>query len=151
MSEVLGSEEEEFVEDPLLKVKGVTPQLAAALRDAGYFSIESIAIEPPHILFENVGERAGFSLKKAQEITAEARKHLKVKFLILEELEKEEARRQVISTNCSELDGLLGGGNPHRRTHGGQRPILGGKDGAHVHGCAQNRRAAQSRRLDNRH
>jgi len=106
---VLGGEEE-FPEDPLLKIKGVTPQLAAALRDAGYFSIESIAIEPAHLLFERVGERAGFSLKKAEEITAEARKHLKVQVMTLEELEGEESRRQLVSTNCSELDDLLGGG-----------------------------------------
>lgn len=104
-----GGEEAEFV-DPLLRIKGVTPQLAVALRNAGYYSIEAIAIEPPHMLFERIGEVAGFSLKKAQEITAEARKHLKVKVLTLEELEVEEARRQVIPTNCSELDGILGGG-----------------------------------------
>ncbi|MEM2550523.1 MAG: LAGLIDADG family homing endonuclease [Nitrososphaerota archaeon] len=109
MSGILSEEEEEFA-DPLLKIKGVTPQLAAALRDAGYFSVESIAIEPPHILFERVGERAGFSLRKAQEVVAEARKHLKVQVLTLEELEAEEARKQAISTNCSEIDNLLGGG-----------------------------------------
>ncbi|MEM3647483.1 MAG: helix-hairpin-helix domain-containing protein [Thermofilum sp.] len=104
-----GDGKEEFV-DPLLRIKGVTPQLAEALRDAGYFTIESVAIEPPHLLFERVGERAGFSLKKAQDITAEARKHLKVKVQTLEELEAEESKRQVISTNCMELDELLGGG-----------------------------------------
>lgn len=96
--------------DPLLRIKGVTPQLAVALREAGYYSVEAVAIEPPHLLFERVGERANFSLKKAQEITAEARKHIKVQIFTLEELEAEEARRQVISTNCSEIDGLLGGG-----------------------------------------
>lgn len=108
MSGIL-SGEEEFV-DPLLKIRGVTPQLAVALRDAGYFSVESIAIEPPHILFERVGERANFSLRKAQEIVAEARKHLKVQVLTLEELEAEESKKQAISTNCSEIDNLLGGG-----------------------------------------
>ncbi len=108
--DVLGGEEETYA-DPLLKIKGVTPRLAAVLRDAGYFSIESIAIEPPHILFERVGERPGlFGLKKAEEITAEARKCLKIRVMTLEELEIEEARRQVITTNCKEIDNLLGGG-----------------------------------------
>jgi len=101
-------EPEEF--DPLRKIKGVDEKLAAALRDCGYYSVESIAIEAPHILFERVGERAGFSLKKAEEICAAARKMLKVQVFTLEELEAEEAKRQRISTGCGELDELLGGG-----------------------------------------
>jgi RecA/RadA recombinase len=60
-------------------------------------------------LFERVGERAGFSLKKAEEICAEARKKLKVQVLTLEELEAEEAKKQRLSTGCRELDGILGG------------------------------------------
>lgn len=96
--------------DPLRRIKGVDEKLAAVLRDCGYYTVESIAIEAPHLLFERVGERAGFSLKKAEEICSEARKMLKVQVLTLEELELEESKKQRISTGCSELDSILGGG-----------------------------------------
>jgi hypothetical protein len=97
--QVIEEGKEEF--DPLRRIKGVDEKLAAVLRDCGYLSVESIAIEAPHILFERVGERAGFSLKKAEEICAEARKKLKV----------QGARRHPRWRRCN------------RRAHGGQRSV----------------------------
>ena len=52
--QVIEEGKEEF--DPLRRIKGVDEKLAAVLRDCGYLSVESIAIEAPHILFERVGE-----------------------------------------------------------------------------------------------
>lgn len=109
--ELLGAFSEEEIEaDPLLRIKGVTPKLAAALRDCGYSTVESIAIEPPHILFERVGERAEFSLEKTEAITREARKLLKVNVMTLGALEEEERGRLVVSTGSKKLDEMLEGG-----------------------------------------
>lgn len=104
------SEEVEEFRDSLLKVKGVTPQLAALFREAGYYTIESLAVEVPHILLERIGERVGFNLEKAREITKEARSHLKVKTMTVAELLEEEKKRKSISTGSKALDEILGGG-----------------------------------------
>ncbi|MGB9672297.1 MAG: helix-hairpin-helix domain-containing protein [Candidatus Norongarragalinales archaeon] len=40
------TEVEEYV-DPLLKVKGVTPELLSAFKEAGYYTVESLAVEAP--------------------------------------------------------------------------------------------------------
>ena len=103
------TEVEEYV-DPLLKVKGVTPELLSAFKDAGYYTVESLAVEAPHVLFERIGERAGLTLEKAREITREARKHIKIEILTLAELLEEEKKRRTISTGSKELDKILGGG-----------------------------------------
>jgi len=66
MSEGLEGFEE--LRDPLLSVKGVTPELAKLLRESGYETIESIAIEAPHVLFDRVGERKGFTLETARRL-----------------------------------------------------------------------------------
>jgi len=100
--------EEEF--DPLLKVKGVTPQLAVAFRDAGYYTLESLAVEVPHILLERVGEKAGLTVQKAREIIKEARELLPIKIMTVAELYEEEKKRKAISTGSMKLDSLLGGG-----------------------------------------
>ena len=96
-------------EDPLVKL-GISPELAQAIRDAGYYTLESIAIEAPHILLERVGQRRGFDLKKAQELVRLARNKLKVQIMTAKELFEEEKQKETISTGCKALDELLDGG-----------------------------------------
>lgn len=105
--------EEEF-EDPLFRIKSMTPQLASALRDAGYYTVESIAVEVPHLLLAHVGEKAGLTIEKATQIIREARDILPIKIMSAKELYEEEQKRKTISTGSKALDGILGGGI---RTH----------------------------------
>jgi len=104
------NEEFEELRDPLLQVKGVTPELASAFRAAGYYSVESIGVEVPHLLLERVGEKAGLTIDKAREICKDAREHLKIKVMTVEELYEEEKKRKVVSTGSKALDEMLGGG-----------------------------------------
>lgn len=99
---------EEFA-DPLLRINGVTPELARILRDYGYYTVESIAVEAPHILFERVGERGGFSLEKARQICRAARSLLQIKPITVAELMEEEKQRIHISTGSRSLNVLLSG------------------------------------------
>jgi DNA repair protein RadA len=102
--------EEELGYDPLLKVKGVTAQLATAFRDAGYYTVESIAVEVPHFLVERVGEKAGLTVEKAREIVKNARDMLPIKIMTVKELYEEELKRKRIPTGSRALDEILGGG-----------------------------------------
>lgn len=104
------SEEEEFVEEPLRKLTSVPPELLPMLKNAGYYTIESLAIESPHVLFERVGERKGFDLDKARQIVREARSHLKIEIMTAAELYEEEISRKCYPTGSKSLDELLGGG-----------------------------------------
>lgn len=96
--------------DPLLRIEGVTPHLAKVLRDHGYYTVESVAVEAPHILVERIGERAGFSLEKARQICKAARSLLQIKPKTLAELIEEEKQKICISTGSAMVDDLLGGG-----------------------------------------
>jgi len=104
--------EGEFVEEPLLKLKSLqqTSNLVQVLKDKGYYTIESLAVESPHLLFERVGERVGFNLEKARQIVREARDSLKIEIMTAAELYEEEISRKCYSTGCVALDELLGGG-----------------------------------------
>lgn len=99
-----------YVEEPLLRLKSLTPELVQILMDRGYYTVESIAIESPHVLFERVGERAGFNLEKARQIVREARASLKIEIMTAAELYEEEKSRKCYSTGSKKLDELLGGG-----------------------------------------
>jgi DNA repair protein RadA len=109
----MSKEEEEYV-DPLLKLKGVTPELAAIFKEAGYCTVQSLAVEVPHILVQRVGEKRGFNVDKAWEIIKEARSTIKVEILTAAELFEEEKKRKVVSTGSKALDEILDGGI---RTH----------------------------------
>jgi len=102
--------EEEFVEEPLRKLKSVSPELASVLKDKGFYTLESLAIESPHVLFDRVGERVGFNLDKARQIVREARDSLKIEIMTAAELYEEEISRKCYSTGSKVLDELLGGG-----------------------------------------
>ncbi|MEM3665198.1 MAG: hypothetical protein QXK32_11665 [Candidatus Jordarchaeales archaeon] len=114
MSEVVSQirsecEFEEF-RDPLLKLKGVTPEFAALLKEAGYYTVESIATEVPHFLFQRIGEKMGFSLDKAEALIRDARSKLDIRIMSAKELYEEELRRKTIPTGSRALDEILGGG-----------------------------------------
>jgi len=96
--------------DPLLKLKGVTPEFAALLKEAGYYTIESIATEVPHFLFQRIGERMGFNLDKAEAIIREARSKLDIRIMSARELLAEEFKRKTIPTGSNALNGILDGG-----------------------------------------
>lgn len=98
------------VEEPLHGLKSLTPELAQVLKDKGYFTIESLAIESPHVLFDRVGKRAGFSMEKARQIVREARDSLKIEVITAAELCEEENSRKYYSTGSRRLDEILGGG-----------------------------------------
>lgn len=98
------------VEEPLHRLKALTPELAQVLKDKGYYTLESLAIESPHVLYERVGERAGFTLEKARQIVREARDSLKIEIMTAAELYEEEKSRKCYSTGSKRLDELLGGG-----------------------------------------
>jgi DNA repair protein RadA len=105
---------EEFPEEPLLKLKSLQqqPNLVQILKDKGYYTIESLAIESPHLLFERIGERAGFTLEKAKQIVHEARDSLKISIMSAAELYEIEKNRKRYTTGSKALDRLLGGGIP---------------------------------------
>jgi len=102
--------EGEFVEEPLRRLKSVTPELAQVLKDKGYYTLESLAIESPHVLFDRVGERVGFNLENARQIVREARDSLQIWIMTAAELYEEEISRKCYSTGSKMLDELLGGG-----------------------------------------
>jgi len=102
--------EGEFIKEPLLKLKSVSPEFVPVLKDAGYYTVESLAIESPHVLFERAGERRGFNIEKARGIVREARGCLKIEIMTAPELLKEEESRLCYPTGSKSLDELLGGG-----------------------------------------
>lgn len=99
--------EEEF--EPLMKIKGMTPELARAFKEAGYYTIESIGTEVPHMLVQRVGEKH-LSLELAKKLIKEARDLLPIKIMTVAELLEQEKKRKTISTGSKKLDELLGGG-----------------------------------------
>jgi len=106
------SEEEEFeeVRDPLLKLKGMTPEFAALLKEAGYFTVESIATEVPHFLFQRIGEKMGFNPAKAEALIRDARSKLDIRIMSAKELYEEELKRKTVPTGSKALDEILDGG-----------------------------------------
>lgn len=104
------SEFEEEAKDALLLLDGMTDDLAKIFREFGFFTVESIAIESPRILYERIGERKGFTEDTARKIVKSALSTLKVRVMTVQEALEEEKAKQVISTGSKKLDELLGGG-----------------------------------------
>ena len=78
--------EKEFQEEPLKRLKSLSPDLIKVLKDKGYYTIESLAVEAPHLLYETVGARPGFTLERAKEMVREARNLLKIEIISAKEL-----------------------------------------------------------------
>jgi len=106
---------EEFEAEPLKKIKVLAsnPQLLETLKDKGYYTLESLAVESPHVLLERVGERL-ISLDMAKQIVREARGCLKVEIISAAELLELEKQKKRYTTGSKALDELLGGGVPEQ-------------------------------------
>jgi len=87
-------------------LEGIGPATLSKLREAGYDTLESLAVVPPREL----AELTGLSLERAIEITSTARKALGVTFMTAEEFYKKRQTIGRISTGSRALDNLLGGG-----------------------------------------
>lgn len=112
MSEPKPEEKEEFGAEPLKKIKTLAenPHLLEEFKDKGYYTLESIAVESPHLLYERIGERKGFNLEMARQIVREARSSLRIEIMTAAELLEKEKQRKTYTTGSKALDGLLGGG-----------------------------------------
>jgi DNA repair protein RadA len=95
--------------DPLRRI-GVPEKVASALKDAGYYSVDSLAGESPYVIFEKLSDLPNMTLKKAEELVRLARRHIKVRIMTLEEVEAEEAAKRRVSCGSREVDGIIGGG-----------------------------------------
>ena len=85
---------------------GVTASIANKLIEAGFPTIESIAISRP----EEISQAAGIPLTTANKIVRAARKALDIRFKTAREVKLERMNIQKITTGSKNLDDLLGGG-----------------------------------------
>ncbi len=85
---------------------GVTASIANKLIEAGFPTIESIAISRP----EEISQAAGIPLTTANKIVRAARKALDIRFKTAREVKLERMNVQKITTGSKNLDDLLGGG-----------------------------------------
>jgi len=90
----------------LSDLQGVGPTIVSKLIEAGYSSLEAVAIASP----QDLSAAAGIPLTTAQRIVKEAREALDIKFKTALELKKERMSVKKITTGSQALDGLLGGG-----------------------------------------
>ncbi len=85
---------------------GVTPTVANKLINAGYPTIEAIAVSRP----EEISQAAGIPLTTAQKIVKAAREALDIRFKTAKEVKMERLSVRKITTGSKNLDDLLGGG-----------------------------------------
>ncbi len=84
----------------------VSPTIANKLINAGYPTIEAIAVSRP----EEVSQAAGIPLTTAQKIVKAAREALDIRFKTAKEVKMERLSVRKITTGSKNLDDLLGGG-----------------------------------------
>ncbi len=101
----MGSEKSREIRD-LTDLPGVGPTTAQKMIEAGYTSIESIAVATPHEL----SQVTGIPIPTAQKIIQVAREALDIRFKTALELKKERLTVKKITTSSRNLDELLGGG-----------------------------------------
>jgi DNA repair protein RadA len=87
-------------------LSGVGQAVLNKLIDAGYSSLEAIAVASP----QDLSVAAGIPLTTAQRIIKEARDALDIRFKTALEVKKERMNVRKITTSSQALDGLLGGG-----------------------------------------
>ncbi len=85
---------------------GVGPSTAQKLIDAGYTSIEAIAVATPY----EISQVTGIPIPTAQKIVQAAREALNIRFKTAKELKLERLSVKKITTGSRNLDNLLGGG-----------------------------------------
>lgn len=90
----------------LTDLPGVGPATASKLIEAGYSTIEAIAVATP----QELSAAAGIPLTTAQRIIKAARDALNIRFKTALELKKERLTAKRITTGSKSLDDLLGGG-----------------------------------------
>ncbi|MEM4865584.1 MAG: helix-hairpin-helix domain-containing protein, partial [Acidilobaceae archaeon] len=90
----------------LTDLPGVGPATAQKLIEAGYATIEAIAVATPH----EISLAANIPLATAQKIVEEARKALDITIRTALELKRERMGAKKITTGSRNLDELLGGG-----------------------------------------
>lgn len=87
-------------------LSGVGQSILNKLIEAGYSTLESIAVASP----QDLSVAAGIPLTTAQRIIKEAREALDIRFKTALEVKKERMNVRKITTGSQALDGLLGGG-----------------------------------------
>jgi len=87
------------------ELPGVGPSTAAKLIDAGYGTIEALAVATPEELVA-----IGIPLTTAQKIIRAARQMLDIRFRTAKEVKLERMNLRKITTGSKNLDDLLGGG-----------------------------------------
>ncbi|MCD6510852.1 MAG: DNA repair and recombination protein RadA [Thermoprotei archaeon] len=90
----------------LRDIKGIGPVMAERLREAGLTTVEAVAVMPA----KQLAELIGVSEDKAMQIAQAARELLGLSFMTAEEYYQKRQKIGFISTGCSALDNLLGGG-----------------------------------------
>jgi len=88
------------------ELPGVGQSILNKLTEAGYTTLESLAVATP----QDLSVAAGIPLSTAQRIIKEARAALDIRFKTALEVKKERMGVKKISTGSQALDGLLGGG-----------------------------------------
>ncbi len=87
-------------------IEGVGPATASKLNEAGFYSIESLAVAPTRELMDKVG----LTYETALKIAEAARRLVKIDFITAKELWNRRSSMIKISTGCDSLNELLGGG-----------------------------------------
>ncbi len=85
---------------------GIGPSTASKLMDAGYTTLEAIAVTTP----QELAASTGIPLSTAQKIIRAAREALDIRFKTAKEIKEERLSIRKITTGSRNLDGLLGGG-----------------------------------------
>jgi len=90
----------------LADLSGVGPNILSKLNEAGYSTLESVAVVTPTELSAAIG----IPLATAQKIISEARDALDIRYKTALEIKKERLNTKKITTGSHALDELLGGG-----------------------------------------
>ena len=104
--EVKEPEHEEHGIDSLSKIPGIGSTTISKLKDAGYTTLQAIAVVTP----EELSVDTGIPVTTAQKIISAARKALNITFKTALELKRERMNTRKITTSSKNLDELLGGG-----------------------------------------
>ncbi len=101
----MGEEAERRPRD-VTELPGVGPTTAQRLAEAGYTSIEALAVATP----QEIAAATGISLPTAMKIVKAAREALDIRFKTARQLKEERLKVRKITTGSKNLDELLGGG-----------------------------------------